>query len=308
MPLDPPANPSVHGAYGLRLSGIGLPAERLSELPASAPVWHLEARAASATPAARPTSPHAPADLPPTVDEPASAGALHIELTADHAQIAVDGSRLELDRAARRAIITTDGPLDPEFIVHPFAAGIGACAAHWSGALALHGGAVLIDGRAWLILADRAEGKSTTLAALREAGHPILTDDLIVTDRAQQVAAGPRSLDLRAPHPAFPEAVALPRADRRERYRIHPGSAPAAAPLGGVLRLAWSTGAPGLHPVDATERLAFLSAARTIQGAGGNGMLLLDVATAPMAILHRPRELSTLPQVVDLIEQFAARS
>ncbi len=127
-------------------------------------------------------------------------------------------------------------------------------------------------------------------------------------DEGQRVAAGPRCLDLRAPHPAFPKAVALPRADRRERYRIHPGPAPAAAPLGGVLRLAWSTGAPGLHATDATERLAFLSAARTIQGAGGNGMLLLDLATAPMAILHRPQELSTLPQVVQLVEQFAAAS
>ncbi len=46
------------------------------------------------------------------------------------------------------------------------------------GALVLHAGAVIVNGRAVTFLGDKAAGKSTTTAAFVAAGHPLMGDDV----------------------------------------------------------------------------------------------------------------------------------
>jgi hypothetical protein len=48
---------------------------------------------------------------------------------------------------------------------------------------ALHGSAVVVDGRAIAFVGDCGVGKSTTAAAFAMAGFPVLTDDILVVER-----------------------------------------------------------------------------------------------------------------------------
>ncbi len=119
MPTDVPQSPAAEGAYGLHLVGEPLPASRLSAVPPGAPRWELAVGPERAAP-------------PTATPAPTGGEELSITLTSEQAEIVADGSRLHLDRGAQTATVATAAPLDPEFLVHPFAAGIGACAAHWS--------------------------------------------------------------------------------------------------------------------------------------------------------------------------------
>ncbi len=70
------------------------------------------------------------------------------------------------------------------------------------GMLAVHAGAVEVDGRAILLSGPAGAGKSTTTAALALAGHPVLTDDVAAL---REDAAGGWSV-----LPAFPRVRLWP--------------------------------------------------------------------------------------------------
>ena len=53
---------------------------------------------------------------------------------------------------------------------------------HRRSLLTLHGSAINIDGRATVFLGDKGAGKSTTAAALVQAGYGLVTDDIVAID------------------------------------------------------------------------------------------------------------------------------
>ncbi|QTH23631.1 serine kinase [Rhizorhabdus wittichii] len=53
---------------------------------------------------------------------------------------------------------------------------------HMRGALVLHASAVAVGGRSAVFVGDKLAGKSTTAGAFVEAGHRLLTDDLLAID------------------------------------------------------------------------------------------------------------------------------
>jgi hypothetical protein len=60
---------------------------------------------------------------------------------------------------------------------------------HRRGHLILHASATTLGGRCAIFVGDKGAGKSTTAAALLEAGHALLTDDLVVLSREMGNAA-----------------------------------------------------------------------------------------------------------------------
>ena len=59
-----------------------------------------------------------------------------------------------------------------------------ACWLEWQGIPALHASAVVVDDRAVGFLSTGGGGKSSTAVALMQAGHPLLTDDIVPVERS----------------------------------------------------------------------------------------------------------------------------
>lgn len=288
-----PAASETLGAYGIAVPPA-LFAPRLNALPAATPRWSFDLE-------------------PPTNDVPPDAGGLDhrttVTLDGSHASATLLAGTLRADGDRRAATLTPYAPIDGERLVHPTLAALGAFAAHWANRAALHAGAVLVDGAAWAVLAGRFHGKSTTLAALDQAGLPVLTDDLLVIDDTLAAHAGPRCLDLRDTSAAlFPEAAQVDdHPDRRERFRLALQPVPPTAPLAGFLTLGWDD-ATGLTPVKPADRLNLIASSATLRGIVINPRLLLDLATRPSYVLHRPQQLDSLGATIELVRSLGSRS
>lgn len=92
----------------------------------------------------------------------------------------------------------------------------------------LHATTVVVRGQAVAFLGDCGRGKSTLGAAFVRAGHPLLTDDLLVlTETARGFAAfpGPPRIKL------FPEAAALLPEPATDGHRMNPLTAKRVIPL-----------------------------------------------------------------------------
>ncbi|MDQ8046074.1 MAG: hypothetical protein AAGC46_14970 [Solirubrobacteraceae bacterium] len=214
-----------------------------------------------------------------------------------------------IDRAQRSAVLHGSGTADGELLAHPVLAALGIVAAHWAGWVPLHAGAVILNGRAWGVLAERSVGKSTTMASLARAGHGIVTDDLLVIDDRLHAHAGPRSIDLRAESAVdFPEAEEL-RPDlhhERSRFRLTPGPVPASVPLAGFIRLEWSEDGVSTTPVRPVDRLAVIGHTYSVSARMKNPRLSLDLAALPMYVVARPPRLSSIPETIAALESLAA--
>ncbi len=210
----------------------------------------------------------------------------------EDAEVAGD---LVIERNLQRAVLHVPALVPTDQLVHPTLAWIGAVFAHWRGRLGMHGGAFVSGGGAWIVLAAKGGGKSTTLAALFDAGHEILTDDLIILDEGR-VLPGPRCIDLKEePESVVGRPVAYERfGDRR---RIFLPEAESAVPLAGVLLLEWGERV-GLEPVPVARRLEVSIGHRTLNET--DPRLLLLLAAVPMWVLRRP-------PVVDNLDEVAAR-
>ena len=205
----------------------------------------------------------------------------------------LDGGGLQLDRAARTALITTAHELTDDELAHPYLAPIAAVHSHWLGRAAFHAGAIVVAERAWGVIGEREAGKSTLLAAVHAAGGVVLADDLLVMDGGI-VYSGPRTLDLRQEAAArFPAARSLGVAGARERWRLDLGPAPAEVPLGGWIVPTWAEklsiavqpGAAAAHHI---------APARSVQGLAIDPKAFMAAAAHPAVEFARPKDLDDL--------------
>jgi hypothetical protein len=224
----------------------------------------------------------------------------------DRAELMLERGWIELDRTAgmvtfRLATRPRDGDL-----VHPYLAPAAAVAARWAGRESFHAGAVVVGGRAWAVLGDKENGKSTTLAWLALTGHPVLADDLVVVD-GDAALAGPRCIDLReesAAHLGVGEPLGL--VGQRERWRLGLDPVPAQVPLRGFVTLTWD-GELAVEPLRGPERLLALLPGRTVRVAPDRPADMIDLSSLPVWRLRRPRRWDALPEAAGrLVEALGA--
>lgn len=202
------------------------------------------------------------------------------------------GGQVEVDWAGGKAVFSTPVRLDDAELVHPYLAPVAGLAARWLGREGFHAGGVVVGSGAWGVLGDKEAGKTSLLASLAFAGHPIVTDDVLVVDEDGRALLGPRSLDLRADSARWFGISAEPagagiRADRR---RIVPPTPTEGPPLRGFVLLAWGPETT-VADVPLARRLAELRASRVVSGLPPREpRRLLELAALPMVEFRRPRD------------------
>jgi hypothetical protein len=281
--LGPIDRPRPHGAYGIAVSG--LESEHRLLVPAGVG-W----------PAVRIDVDPRPADAGPTVLD---------ERAARYPDVL--GGHVAVDREAGVASFRGADRLTPDEIVHPRLGMLGAVYAQWlPGRMAFHAGAFVSGGRAWAVVGQRHDGKSTLMAALATAGLPVLGDDTLVLD-GTRCLSGVRCVDLRpdaAAHLGLRDSVVTVRRGARERLLL--GDPPPEAPLAGWLFLKWADEL-SIRALRAPERIARIASS---QGWHRRGVTdpagLLDLATLPAWELARPRDWAQLPRVVEQIRGLTA--
>lgn len=207
------------------------------------------------------------------------------------------GHQIEIRREPLAIDLLLARPTTPECVVAPHLTSAASTIALWMGRPALHGGAFLHRGGAWVLLGGKGGGKSTTLGCLATADVPIATDDLVVCD-AGDVLAGPRCVDLRA-EPARHLNVGrdLGVVGTRERWRIDVPPCPSRCPLRGWIFLEWGSeiAVERLGPV---ERLRRLAQHRAIAVPWEDPAALLDLAARPAFVWRRPKEWHTVDDAI----------
>ncbi|HKP91622.1 MAG TPA: hypothetical protein VJT75_16770 [Thermoleophilaceae bacterium] len=213
-----------------------------------------------------------------------------VHFRTDHASFPIGDGRVRVERSPAVARMRSPEPLTDDDLAHPWLSRAGAMFGHWSGREVLHGGAFVQSGLAWAVLGDTEAGKSTLLAALADRGREVLSDDVLVLDRGA-VLAGARCVDLR---PGTARAIGVTaarpaRAGTRDRLDLPPTAA--AAPLGGIVHLAWGDG-PRAARVAAERRIVLLRDRNWLGELDSiDKRALLDLAALPTVELIRPRAL-----------------
>jgi hypothetical protein len=278
--VDERAETPECGAYGVAVTGLEAEARLL--VPAGSD-W----------PAVRILVDPRPADTTGTVLE---------EDTAHYPD--APGVHVAVDRRAGVASFRGAGVLTPDEIVHPRLGMLGAIYAHWlPGRMAFHAGAFVSGGRAWAVVGEREDGKSTLMAALALAGLPVLGDDTLVLE-GLRCLSGVRCVDLRpdaAVHLGICDEVVTVRRGARQRLVLR--TPPPDAPLGGWLFLKWADEF-AVRALPTPERVARVARR---QGWHRRGVTdperLLDVAALPAWEIGRPRDWSQLPRVVEHVRE-----
>ncbi len=219
---------------------------------------------------------------------------------ADRAEV---GDSLVIDRIRGTVTVHTDVVLPTYELVHPTLAWVGAVFAHWRGFLAMHGGAFVASGGAWMVLADKGGGKSSTLAALHLAGLEVLADDLIVVGDGI-VFPGPRCVDVKEdPGALLGEDVPYTRHGARRRILLPTSAGP--VPLAGAVLFEWGD---GLHAdrLSAADRLVRLIPHCTLRET--DPRVLLGLAGVPTWVVTRPRSVQCLPDVVECLADLVGES
>ena len=123
--------------------------------------------------------------------------------------------------------------------MHPHLAGAAAVLSHWCGRDSFHAGAFVVDGGVWGLLGDKGAGNSSTLVSLARAGVPIVSDDVLVLDKATAYA-GPRSIDLRTDAAqTLRTGQPLGMIGDRARWRVPLGPVEPELPFRGWVTLRW---------------------------------------------------------------------
>lgn len=275
------------GVYGLRITGDDVRGARdaFVAVPPDAPVMQVEVLRASS--------------------------ACDLETVTDDEMILAfrGGIRYEITRSPGRFRLFLPAEVSAQALIHPLLTVAASAQSRWAGRLALHGGAFVVDGRAWCVLAGKMGGKSSLLAGLAGRGVPVMTDDLVVVDGVS-VLAGPRTVDLR-PEAAevlrMGEDIGLVGARLRQRVALPPP--PPTVPLGGFIGLEWSEGQEmTARSLALGERLEALLShdALPLMGRPPAGALF-QAASSPMRVLRRPRswELfdASLDMLLDLVSE-----
>ena len=196
-------------------------------------------------------------------------------------------------------------PPDAAEAVHPLLTAAASIAGSWHGYDAFHAAAVVGAGGAWGLLGVKGSGKSTLAAAMAANGHAVVCDDMLVL-RGGTAFAGPRCVDLRTD-----AAVRLGmghdlRTDGpRPRWRVALASLDAELPLAGWVLLTWGERLE-LVRLAARNVIASLGSHQTWPHPPIDASALLDLATLPAWELRRPRDWSSLVDVVGALETVLA--
>lgn len=218
-----------------------------------------------------------------------------------------DDGWLSLDRDEATATYLTDRDIDADRLVHPLLSPAAALMARWLGREAFHCGAFLAAGAAWGLIGANEAGKSTILAAMALSGTPVLTDDLLVVDRAGVAYAGPRCIDLRELDVVGGDVATRVRPVRtgtRQRLALPPVHA--AAPLRGWFFLDWGDVIEAM-PCSARERFLRLGAQRRWPMLAADPRALLELASLPAWTLRRPRGAQHMPDVLACLRRATDR-
>ncbi|WP_432499727.1 hypothetical protein [Kineococcus gynurae] len=300
VPADVPAGiPGVGAAYGLRLGDVPGAAHLLGAPVGDETAWTVR----------RVLDPAPDPDLDDAED-----GAEDVVGPEQARHPLADGGWAVVDRRSATTTLWTPRPVRDAEVVHPYLASTAVVVAHWQGRLALHAGAVLLSvgstGAVVAVLGARDAGKSTTTWALRQAGCPLVTDDVLVLDpHGHRVWPGPGCVDLRAGAAGhFEVGEALGVVGRRERWRVAAGDGelPARLHLAAVVEPVW--GEPAVEDVPVPERLALLAGALALRVAPADPGALLRLLALPFLRWRRPRDFTALPAAVtDLLGALRAR-
>lgn len=248
------------GSYGLGLAGsvVALAGDLLGPAPSTWPEVTVEW-------------------VPPLTDPPE----LGFFSSGESVLPLLSGGHASFDRKERLARFHKPHAADGHELAHPCLSAVGLVFARWDGRIALHAGAVVIDGVAWGVLGDREAGKSTTLAWLAQAGYAVLCDDLLVVD-GTRAFAGPRTVDLR-PQSAerLDDRERLVTVRRGERRRLLLSDTSPEAPLGGFVVLGVGDRL-SVEPVPVAERMGALGGHLTLRQAGLPAAGLLALVELPM--------------------------
>ena len=264
--MSAPSDP-VAAAYGVRVEGLGRPADLALRGAEAWPVIHFRTE---------------------LTDDPL---ALVSKVGENDATIVNPAATLLVDRGRAEVRIRSATPVPEADLVHPCLWPVAAVFARWRGAETLHAGAFVPDGGAgaWAVMSDSGGGKTSFLAMLAQTGVEVLADDLLVIEGGDCVA-GPRSLDLR---PEVAEQLRLSarittpvRSTSRRRLSLAPCEA--RWPVAGFIELGWGdrVAVERLEPVAA---LAALARHRRVRGLGTGFAQLLDLVDRPVLRLTRPR-------------------
>lgn len=216
------------------------------------------------------------------------------------------GHQIEIRREPLEVDLVLARPTLAECVVAPHMTSVASTIALWTGRAAIHGGAFLHGGGAWVLLGDKGHGKSSTLGWLASSGVPIITDDLAVCD-AGEVLAGPRCVDLRADPARYLNAGRdLGVVGTRERWRIDVPPCPPRSALRGWIFLEWGAevAVERLSPI---ERLSRLAPHRAIAVPWEDPVALLDLAARPAFVWRRPKGWRTVESsTVRLLAEIAS--
>jgi hypothetical protein len=267
---DQPDRSSVaDGAWGLRFPGLAEPGLPLNVAPADWPEVSVDV-------CLRESPEH------------------RVDWTSERAcHPLLGGHQIEIEREPLAVTLILARPTALECVIAPHLTSAASTIATWSRRSAIHGGAFVHAGKAWVLLGDKDYGKSTTLGWLAASGVPIVTDDLVVYDDGL-VMAGPRCVDLR-PEPArqLHAGRGLGVVGTRERWRIDVPPCPASCPLGGWIFLEWGADV-ALERLPGIERMSRLARHRALAVPWEDPVALLDLATLPAFVWRRPKGWRTL--------------
>jgi hypothetical protein len=217
----------------------------------------------------------------------------------DHAVIWVsDTESIRLERRPNLEVtFRTDHELSDDLVVHPFIGLPAAVATRWRQRQILHGGGVVVDGRAWAVLGTKEAGKSSTLGWLARDGYGIVSDDLLMLD-GTTVFAGPRSVDLRDETAAVLGGEYIQVFAGRIRHRLRPPPVASQLPLAGVVYLDWGEQSR-VTEVPPIERLQGLIANSVFGPTVEDSTAYLTLATLPTLLFERPRGFDGFGAAID---------
>ncbi|WP_432561332.1 phosphoenolpyruvate carboxykinase (ATP) [Kineococcus sp. SYSU DK003] len=211
--------------------------------------------------------------------------------------------RVDIDRARATTTFRAVSPPADDEVVHPYLAATAATVAWWRGQVALHAGAVLVDGRVWAVLGERGAGKSTAMYSLVRAGLPLVTDDVLVLD-GSRVLPGPRCIDLRRPtaeHYGVGQDIGV--VGRRQRFRVEVDDqldAGAELELAGLVHLAWGE-QTGVDDVPLPARWPALVEALALKLPPADQNAVLALLTLPTYRFRRPRRFEEVDRAAHVL-------
>lgn len=157
---------------------------------------------------------------------------------------------------------------------------------------------MVIDGRAWALLADRHHGKSSLLGCLSLDGHSVVSDDVLVVE-GNILYAGLRCIDLREDVAERLGAGRRLEGQRRDRWRLDLGPVAAEVPLAGWIFLSWGDRME-ITPVSASQRLhGLIEHHLGLPVSAQRPEALLDLARLQAWELRRPLHLDSLDQAAE---------